>query len=140
MRDQRAVAAILTILSALLLPTLAWDHPWSHGLLALVVGVFPAGLIYLATVGRPGRGRLRLALVALAMLLSGSLAALVIIAREPSPVVLLGFPATLWIMLGGLTLLPLVLVACVYALGFRLEDSHPSVDAIEPREDEGVVD
>lgn len=118
MRNERTAAAILTVSSVLLLLTLVWDHPWSHGLLALLVGIFPVGLIYLATAGRRSGARLHPALLLLAAILCGSLLALVALDRGPSQELLLGLPVTLWIMLVGLTLLPLVLVSWVYAVTF----------------------
>jgi hypothetical protein len=117
-RNERTAAAILTVSSVLLLLTLVWDHPWSHGLLALLVGIFPVGLIYLATAGRRSGARLHPALLLLAAILCGSLLALVALDRGPSQELLLGLPVTLWIMLVGLTLLPLVLVSWVYAVTF----------------------
>ncbi|MEE9561799.1 MAG: hypothetical protein V3W50_01885, partial [Thermoanaerobaculia bacterium] len=66
MSNERTAAAVLTVSSVLLLLTLVWDHPWSHGLLAALVGIFPVGLISLATAGRRSGARLPLALLLLA--------------------------------------------------------------------------
>jgi hypothetical protein len=117
-RNERTAAAGLTVSSVLLLVTLVWDHPWSHGLLAVLVGIFPVGLVFLATAGRRSGARLPLALLLLAVILCGGLLALVALDRGPSQEVLLGLPVTLWIMLVGLTLLPLVLVSWVYTVTF----------------------
>jgi len=116
--NERTAAAVLTVSSVLLLLTLVWDHPWSHGLLAVLVGIFPVGLISLATAGRRSGARLPLALSLLGVILCGGLLALVVLDRGPSRELLLGLPVTLWIMLVGLTLLPLVLVSWVYAVTF----------------------
>jgi hypothetical protein len=130
--DERTAAAFLTVSSVLLLLTLVWDHPWSHGLLALLVGIFPVGLIHLATVGRRSGVRLRRALLVLAVVLCGSLLALVILDRGPSQELLLGLPVTLWIMLVGLTLLPLVLVSWVYATTFPAGDLRRRQESRQP--------
>ena len=132
MKDERTAAAALTVSSVLLLLTLAWDHPWSHGLLALLVGIFPVGLIHLATVGRQSGVRLRRALLLLAAVLCGCLLALVILDRGPSQELLLGLPVTLWIMLVGLTLLPLVLVSWVYATTFPAGDLRRRQEPPQP--------
>ena len=132
MRDERTTAAALTVSSVLLLLTLAWDHSWSHGLLALLVGIFPVGLIHLATVGRQSGVRLRRALLLLAAVLCGCLLALVILGRGPTQELLLGLPVTLWIMLVGLTLLPLVLVSWVYATTFPAGDDRRRQESRQP--------
>jgi hypothetical protein len=136
MGEERTAAVILTVSSALLLPALVWDHPWSHGLLALLVGIFPVGLIQLATIGRRTGARLRLALLSLAVILCGSLLGLLALERLAAGFSVLGLPVTLWIMLFGLTLLPLVLVSWVYAVTFAAESpSQPHA----PQRDDGVA-
>ena len=137
MRDERATAAFLTVSSVLLLLTLAWDHPWARGLLALLVGSFPVGLVHLATVGRRQGARLRRELLLLALILGGSLLALLLLDRTPSQKMLLGLPAALWIMLVGLTLAPLALVSWVYATTFPKEDLGPRQGSREPPAAEG---
>lgn len=137
MRDKRTAAAVLTLSSVLLLLTLVWDHPWSHGLLALLVGSFPVGLIYLATVGRRDPARLHRPLLLLAVILSGCLLVLVALDRGDSRDLLLGLPVTLWIMLVGLTLAPLVLVSWVYAVTFTAGESSRRQDAHQRASDGG---
>jgi hypothetical protein len=130
-RDERTAAAFLTASSVLLLLTLAWDHPWAHGLLALLVGIFPVGLVHLATAGRRQGARLRRALLLLALILGGSLLALLALDRAASQEMLLGLPVTLWIMLVGLTLAPLALVSWIYATTFPKRDLRPRQESHE---------
>jgi hypothetical protein len=137
MKDKDTAAAILTVSSVLLLLTLVWDHPWSHGLLALLVGIFPIGLVYLATAGGRRGAVLRRSLLLLAVILCGSLLALVALDRGPTQVFLLGLPVTLWIMLAGLTLLPLVLVSWVYAVTFAAGEIDRRQEPSEPRATDG---
>ena len=137
MRDERTAAAVLTLSSVLLLLTLVWDHSWFHGLLALLVGSFPVGLIRLATMGRPGGARLHRPLLLLAVILCGCLLALVALDRGSSQILLLGLPVNLWIMLVGLTLAPLVLVSWVYAVTFPAGESGRRQDAHQPRASDG---
>lgn len=112
-------AASAVLLGLLLLPG-ALSGTAGAVLFAVLVTLVPVALIALGAVrGRGGGlGRLAWSLAALAVLLAGSAAAVVLLsgAREPA---LLGLPPATVVALAGLWLLPLPLVALAYALTFH---------------------
>jgi hypothetical protein len=89
-------------------------------IVALSAGALIGGLIVLAVAGERRRRRATAVAVALGLLVAGSLAALLALAGRlgtaPWP---LGVPLALWILFGGLWLVPLALTGLGYAASFE---------------------
>lgn len=95
-------------------------------IVALSAGVLIAGLILLAVAGERRRRRSAAVAGVLGAMIAGSLAALLALAGRldaaPWP---LGVPLALWILFGGLWLVPLALTGLGYALSFEAPPPQP---------------
>jgi hypothetical protein len=100
-------------------------------IVALSAAALIAGLIVLAVAGERRRGRATAVAVALGLVIAGSLAALLALAGRlgtaPWP---LGVPLALWVLFGGLWLVPLALTGLGYAFSF--EPPPPAGPPSEP--------
>lgn len=89
-------------------------------IVALSAGALIGGLIVLAVAGERWRRRATVVAVVLGLVIAGSLAALLALGGRletaPWP---LGVPLALWVLFGGLWLVPLALTGLGYALSFE---------------------
>lgn len=101
-------------------------------IVALSSGALVAGLVGLAVAGERRRRRATVVAVVLGLLVAGSLGALVALAgrvgEAPWPG---GVPAALWVLFGGLWLLPLVLTGLGYALAFEVSSDDDRTEGEE---------
>lgn len=123
-RREHAAGAVAGAAGGLLLGFLLGDRGvW---IVALSAGVLVAGLIVLAVAGERRRRRAAVLAAALGGLVAGSLAALLALsgrlATAPWP---LGVPLALWILFGGLWLVPLVLTGLGFAWSFDVPAADP---------------
>ena len=117
---RRALAVSLTVTSALLLATLVVGGPVGSLVFTVIAGVFPVLLMGLGALRGNRLGRLRWALLALAMLIVGSLLTMIGLRGQVADGPwILGLPLAAAIQLLGLFGLPIVLVSLTYGLGFE---------------------
>ncbi|HEX2162943.1 MAG TPA: hypothetical protein VHM02_03235 [Thermoanaerobaculia bacterium] len=122
-RRERAAGAVAGAAGGVLVGLLLGERgAW---IVALAAGVLTAGLIVLAVDGERWRRRATRVAAALGVLVAGSLAALLALAgrlaESPWPG---GVPLALWVLFGGLWLLPLALTGLGYALSFDAAPGH----------------
>ena len=134
-RSRIALAASLTSASILILIGFLESDLVGWHAQALLVTAFPVLLILLSSassLGRPLMG----AMAVLWVLLGSSWVALIWLDGAGVPTVD-GVPAVLWILVFGLTLLPLGVVSWVYASTFRHRerDRLPRTESSESRSD-----
>jgi hypothetical protein len=113
----RRAIGLLALLSPLLLAASFWGGEAAQWIWAVAVALFPVALIALGvTRGREGLGPLRLPLLLLAAVLTGSLVLLLVL-PDGGPTVF-GLPlGTAWILF-ILVPVPLAIVAWAYAFSF----------------------
>lgn len=123
-RREHAAGAVAGAAGGLLLGFLLGERGlW---IVALSAGVLIAGLIVLAVAGERRRRRATAVAAVLGLLVAGSLAALLALAgRVPVVPWPLGVPLALWVLFGGLWLVPLVLTGLGFAWSF---DARPRGD------------
>jgi hypothetical protein len=135
-RREQAAGAVAGAAGGLLVGFLLGERGvW---IVALAAGVLVAGLVVLAVAGERRRRRSAAVAGALGVLVAGSLAALLALAgrlaESPWP---LGVPLALWVLFGGLWLVPLVLTGLGFAWGFEApERAAPPADRPAPAEAE----
>ncbi len=119
MQARRAVLAFLSVASPGVLLAFWLGGSVGELLFALVAAVFPVALIVLAVVGRRRPARLVVPLLALSVVLVGSLVAIWLLRGRVDELPWIGgLPLAAAIQLYGLWLVPLLLVALAYALTF----------------------
>ena len=116
-RRENAAGAVAGAAGGLLVGFLLGDRGvW---IVALSAGALIVGLIVLATAGEPRRRRAAAVAAALGLLVAGSLAALLALSgRLATASWPLGVPLALWVLFGGLWLVPLVLTGLGFAWSF----------------------
>ncbi len=116
--------SILTCGSVLIVLANLFGGPAGEWALALASIGFPIGLILLASGRIPRRRPLWGYLAVLALIMGISAAALLLLSTHPGPPEIFGVPPATLIMLGGLALVPLLLVIWAHAATFG--DRGPS--------------
>lgn len=128
-RREHAAGAVAGAAGGLLVGFLLGER--GMWIVALSAGALIGGLIVLAVAGERWRRRATAVAAVLGLVIAGSLAALLALAGRletaPWP---LGIPLALWILFGGLWLVPLALTGLGYALSF---EEPPRADP--PREE-----
>lgn len=120
MRGRRLALAFLALASPAVLGACWWAGPWGEIVFALLVVAFPVALIVLGAAQRGRLGPLRLPLVALGLILEGSLIALLLLRGRIEALPWVGgLPLVAAIQVYCMALLPLGLVALAYALTFE---------------------
>jgi len=117
---KRAALIFLGLAPPLILLSLLWPHPLLEVVFALLAVSFPVALMALGAARRGGLGALRPVLIALAVLLNGSVLALLGLRHGVVDGPWLGgMPLAAAVQVWGLWLGPLILVALAYALTFE---------------------
>lgn len=120
MRGRRLALAFLALGSPAVLGACWWAGPRGEVVFALLVVAFPLALIALGATRRGRLGPLRLPLVALGLILEGSLVALLLLRGRVEELPWVGgLPLVAAIQVYCMALLPLGLVVLAYALTFE---------------------
>ena len=118
MQAKRIAVAVLSGGAPLILAALVLGGPWADWTFVVVSLAFPPALILLAVSRAPNLRSLVAVLVVLWLVLELSALAMLLLAGGPATATVLGLPWATAIMLGGLGLVPLVLVVLGYAATF----------------------
>lgn len=142
---RKAALGFLAVAAPLLLAVSFFDAPWADWVTAALVGAFPIILMALGAGGRQGSGSGRLSsrlaawLVALLVLVEGSLLGSLALSSEPGRGLWLGgFPAATALMIYGLGVAALLVSGIAYAATFEEPGSSPPGPQ-RPREDRSVA-
>jgi hypothetical protein len=126
MQAKRIALAVLSCGAPLTLAALLIGGPWADWVFVAATLAFPPSLILLAVSPTASSRVLVAILVVLWLVLELSAMAMLLLARGPATATVLGLPWATAIMLGGLGLLPLVLVVLGYAATFDASGSGGS--------------
>ncbi len=130
---RKAALAFLTVASPLILVLFLMPWPFAEALFAMLVMGYPVALIVLAVARRGGLGPLALPLIALLVFLEACAVGMLLLRGQVLDGPWFGgLPAAAAVQLYGLWLVPLLLVALVYALTFdRFEMRQEDLDRLD---------